>query len=64
MWFPWLSFLKKSFGELPANVKVEWFEGFSRKEEIWDRVFTWFPSGLWVRDSGRSTDCKGGAGRV
>lgn len=42
------AFLKVPFEELPANVQIEWFEGYSRKQEIRDSVLTGFPPGLWV----------------
>ena len=33
-------FLKFPFRELAANIKVEWFESYARKEEIRVQVFT------------------------
>ena len=58
-----LLFLKFPFGELAANIKVEWFEGYTRKEEIRVQVFTYLASTrLWV-DLGRGTDSRGGTGR-
>lgn len=56
-------FLKFPFGELAANIKVEWFEGYTRKEEIRVQVFAYLASPrLWV-DLGRGTDSRGGTGR-
>lgn len=40
-----LLFLKFPFGELAANIKVEWFEGYTRKEEIRVQVFTYLAWG-------------------